>query len=181
MAQVKKTISCIAVIKDAQESDLKELAALYKSTFKKHNIFCKSDKEIISYLKEKQSSEKKNGGGFVVAKSGSKIIGGILLKKETEDPKGKHVLWKYNHLAVSPSFKGKGIGKAIINAAEDKIRQMIKSKKIRTSKIEVGVSENEKESIRFYKSLGFYVEGMQKSHYRHKETSYILGKEVSPS
>ena len=177
--QKLETKSGTVIIKDAEESELKDFISIYKSVFKKHNIFQKTDEEIFAYLKESNEKNSSIGGGYIVAKLRDKTIGGILVRKKGEDLERKHVLWIYNHVAVSSDYPGLGIGTNLMNAAEQKIKGLIKEGKIKTAKVELGVSENEKKALDFFKKHDFEIEGKSKSHYRFNELVYVLGKEIT--
>jgi len=174
--QTLQTDSGNIVIKDAEEPELNELIKIYSCVFKKHNILQKPEKEVLEYLKKSHKENKEVGGGYIVARLNNKTIGGILLRKRGQDLDGKHVLWKYNHVAVAGNYAGAGLGTALLNAAEQKIRNLIKDGK--TAKIEIRVSETEKDALDFYKKLGFEIEGKLKSHFRLNELAYAMGKEI---
>ena len=161
-------------IKQANKEDLQELIPIYKEAFTKHNIFQKSEEEILDYLED---HNQKNT--ILVAKIEEKVVGGILLRKMSEDLNGKHFVWKYNHIAVSKEYQKQGIGSALINAADEKIKEAISEKLFDTAKIEISIAESEKTTINFYKRLGFEIEGELKSHYRFNESVSCLGKEIT--
>lgn len=169
----------IVVIRGATEADLPRLLPIYTSSFKTHNIFQRTTAEILQYLKETHQKNAVVGGGYLVAVSGNKVVGGVLVRKEGEDVVGKHTIWKYNHLAVDAKYAGVGIGTALLQSADQKVRTLITSGKIKTAKVELGVSVNEKALLPFYKKCGFRVEGKLPSHYRYGELVYVLGKEIT--
>jgi len=146
----------------AKEEDLKELITIYKSAFSHHNIFEKSEAEILEYLKDRISN-------ILIAKIDGKVVGGILVRLKAEA--GTHSLWRLNHLAAAE--KGKGIGEALVKAAEEKIN----GEKKGTAKVELGVCDES--VLEFYKKLGYVEEGQLTSHYRHGELVFSLGKELS--
>lgn len=176
--QTLETSSGNVLIKDAEDSELNELIGVYKSVFKLHNIFQKTDEDILEYLKEAHKKNLKEGGGFIVAKLKEKTIGGILVRKKGCDLEGKHSLWIYNHLGLLKDCFKMGIGSALMRAADKKIKNLIKEGIIKTAKIEIGVSEEEHKDLSFFKKNGFEVEGESKSHYRLNEMVYIMGKEI---
>lgn len=177
--QQLKTTRGTVIIRDATAADLPRLIPIYTSSFRKHNIFQKTAREILRYLKETHQNNARVGGGYLVAASGSRVVGGMLVRKEGEDLVGKHTIWKYNHLAVEKPYAGLGIGTALLQSADQKVRTLITSGKIKTAKIELGVSINEKTLLPFYKKCGFRVEGKLPSHYRYGELVYVLGKEIT--
>lgn len=166
------------IIRDAAIGELEGLVEVYRAVFPVHNIFQRSEGEILKYLKDMHQENSNFGGGFIIAVMDGLAIGGILVKKESQDLEGEHFIWKFNHVGVHPEHQGKGIGRELMEAAETKIRNMIKEGKIKTAKIELGVAEGEKDSIKFYEKFDFEVEGELKSHYRAGEKAYILGKEI---
>lgn len=166
------------IIRDAKISDLKGLVNVYPSSFKKHTIFQRTPKEILKYLKDSHRKNVKLGGGYIVAKLNNKVIGGILVRKKGEDKDRKHTLWIYNHIAVLTEHSRQRIGTALMNSAEQKIKILIKKGKIRSAKVEVGISENERDTLRFYKKFDFKIEGKLKSHFRLNELVYVMGKEI---
>ena len=174
-----ETKSGIIVVKDAEEYELVVLIDVYKKAFNKHNIFQKPYEEVLEYLKTVHRKNRELGGGFIVARLEEKTIGGLLVKKNDQDIDGKHSTWKYNHMVVAHDYKKMNIGTALMNAADQKIKQLIQGKIIKTAKVEVSVSENEKDSLAFFKKFGFEEEGKLKSHYRFGELVYILGKEIT--
>lgn len=165
-------------IKDAEEQELTNLVEIYKQSFKNHNVFERSDNEILEYLKESHLVNSKMGGGYILTKTDDKIIGCILVRKLSGDLSGRHELWRYNHIAVIEDYKSKGIGSYLIKTADKKIKSRIDERKIDSVKIELGLAETEEELLEFYKKNGFELEGQLKSHYRHGEKTYLLGKEL---
>jgi len=166
------------VIKDAEIGDLPGLIPIYKKVFEKHNIFQKTEGEILVYLEESHEKNLESGGGYIIALLEGNITGGLLLKKRAEDLKGKHVLWRLNHVALDPEYSRQKIGSRLLDAVDKKIKIHIEERKYQTAKIELGVSENEKDILPFFERNGFEIEGKLKSHYRWKELAYELGREI---
>jgi len=166
------------ILREPKLSELKDLVPVYQQAFTKHNIFQRDPREILKYLQDWQERMLPKEGGFIVGVIDNKIVGGILLKKETQDLTGEHTRWKFNHLGVAKEVRGQGVGVALMNAAEEKIRKLILNKRFKTAKIEINVSESEKEILAFYKKFGFKIEGKLSSHYRWKDSVFVLGKEI---
>ncbi len=171
-----KTKHGTVVIKDGSEQDFMDLVGVYRDAFKKHNIFQKSHDEIIQYLKKKRIEVKKKSGSFIAARIGKKCVGAAFVMLEEIDSGATHSRWKLRHAAVMAGYQRMGIGRKLMEAADTRIYDCIKSKHLKTAKVEVSISEGEKESIGFYKKMGFDVEGELSHHYRHKESSHVLGK-----
>ncbi|MEA3515206.1 MAG: GNAT family N-acetyltransferase [Nanoarchaeota archaeon] len=167
------------LIEYPEAEELKQLISIYKEAFEKHNIFEKPKDEVEEYIKKSHASNVDFGGGFLVIKKKDKIIGGMLIRKTGGDLKGNHIIVKYNHVAISKEYTGKGYGKKMLEVADQKLKNLIKEQKVKSIKIELSVSENETGSLKFYQKCGFEIEGKLKSHYRFNELVYLLGKEIS--
>jgi ribosomal protein S18 acetylase RimI-like enzyme len=149
-------------IRQGKKEDLPQLIKVYKEAFKIHNIFKKSEKEIIKHWE----SSKVEPDDFVVALKDGKVVAGCLVTMQYVE---SHTLARIKHIAVAEAFRGKGIGRAIMEKAEEIIG---------TGKIEIHVAENEKIALPFYKKLGYKQEGILSDHYRKGESCYLLGKYV---
>jgi ribosomal protein S18 acetylase RimI-like enzyme len=174
-----ETLERGVIIKDAnQGEELSDLVKVYKETFSEHNRFQKQDEAILGYIIESHGHRQQHYGGYIVAMLKGKAIGGLLVKQVGQDQEGKHTIWKYNHLGVSKKHSRGGIGRALVRAADQRIKELISEGKINTAKVELGVSENEADALGFYVKCGFEIEGKLKDHYRHNELVYILGKSI---
>jgi ribosomal protein S18 acetylase RimI-like enzyme len=143
------------VIEKAVVSDLKDLIPIYKEVFKIHEIFTKSDEEILMYLE-------KNVSGFLIAKVNEKVVGGVLVRQVDEG-------WRLSHLVVADGFRDLNIGSHLLKAAEEKIG---------SGKITVHLSANEETALPFYKKNGFSVEKEEVGYYREGEKVFFLVKEI---
>jgi len=142
-------------IKIAEKNELKELVGLYK-VFEEHNIFRKSEEEVLKYLENVK-------GEFLIAKEEGKVIGALLITKKQETD--EHVLIRFKHIAVAENYRKRGIGSELLDVAE---------KRVAPGKVEIHVVESE--SLEFYKKKGYVIEGELKSHYRRGEMCFIVGK-----
>ena len=151
-------------IRKARKDELSGLILVYKQAFSKHGIFSKEPEEIIDYLENAM-------GEFIIAIDDSKqeVVAGILAVKT--EPDKDHVIARLKHFAVAQAYQGQGIGKGMIKEAERVIGK---------AKVEIHVSENEKDAIVFYEKQGYVIEGKLLNHYRDDETCYILGKSLNP-
>ncbi|MBW2995943.1 GNAT family N-acetyltransferase [Candidatus Woesearchaeota archaeon] len=140
--------------------ELKQLVKIYKEVFEIHNIFQKPEDEVVSYL-ETVGVE----GELLVAVEDDRVAGGLLVTYEEQIP--GHTRARVKHLAVTKDFQSKGVGSELLKKADEIVGK---------GKIEIHVSENEKNALDFYKRNGYEVEGQLKSHYRPGEKCYILGK-----
>lgn len=153
-------------IKTPDEDEIFELTDIYKTAFRKHNIFTKPSEEILTYLKQAASSDE-----IIIAKKAGQVIGGLLLRLSTSSD--GHKVWKINHLAIHPELRNQSAATTLLKEAEKRI-----SERSLTAKVELNVSENEKGTIPIFQKLGYEIEGKFKSHYRHGELVYALGKEL---
>ena len=150
----------MAKIKKIKKQDLGQLIAIWKEVFSVHNVFSKTEDEIRKYLKRAK-------GKILAAYDGDKVIGGCLLVVYSQTP--EHSLARIKHIGVAKEFQGKDIGSALLKKCERIVRK---------GKIELHVSENERDTIEFYEKNGYEKEGELKSHYRPGEVCYVLGKVI---
>jgi hypothetical protein len=144
-------------IREGNEQDYEKLTVLFKNFFKTHNVFQKSDEEIVSYLKDQKDK-------LLVKENNNEIQGALFLVNFGSN--STHKLWKFRHFA----FSSEETAKELLNEAENIIKELSE-----TSKIELTISETE-EGIEFYKVNGYQQEGELKNHYRQGETCFILSK-----
>ncbi len=172
-------------ITKAKKEELSGLVRVYKEGFAEHNIFKQSYDKVVEYLEITQERDEETGGGYLIARAeehlpgstqfDSEIVGGLLISKVGEGSDG-HTRWRYKHIAVAKEQRGKGIGKALIQKADEMVQQMIKEGKIKTARVEVRAAEGEKESIPFYEKSGFKLESTTEHYYRANEPMYTLMK-----
>ena len=158
-------------VRKPKEEELNDLIPIYKKVFKVHNILQAEEPRVKEYLLNKYKEE--TDLGFLVAIKDGKVAGGLLLRKVGGDE--KHWNIRLNHFATDDSFKGQGIGTALLNSVDEIV---LDKKGDRSVKIEIHVSENEKDAVEFFKKFGYNVEGKVKSHFRNGELVYFLGKEI---
>lgn len=142
-------------VEKASIDDLKELIPTYKEVFKVHDIFTKPSDEIVSYFETVVDD-------YLVAKVDGKTVGGVLVKKEDE-------AWRLKHLVVAAGYRDMDLGSSLVEAAENKIG---------SGRVVVHLSQNEEAALPFYKKMGFKVEKEVEGYYREGEKVFFLGKEI---
>ena len=147
-------------IKKIKKQDLGQLIAIWKEVFSTHNVFNKTEEDILKYLKKAK-------GKILAAYDNGKVVGGCLLVVNAQTP--EHNLARIKHVAVAKEFQGKDIGSALLKKCE---------KIVKKGKIEMHVAEHEKDTLEFYAKNGYEQEGTLKSHYRPDEACYVLGKVI---
>ncbi len=160
----------------ARKSHLPELAHVYKSSYKKHNIFSGSIGDIARYLEKVHASERLKFGGFTVAlvedkDYKNKVVGGVLVRRKLESK--SHERWHISHLAVDPNHQDKGYATDIVQGIIMDAQRMIESSPLKSIKIEVHTVT--KAGIRLFSLNGFSKEGLLKDHYRLGEECVALG------
>lgn len=73
-------------------------------------------KYMDDYLDDPETSIINKGGFILFAQADDKIIGTCAILKENNK------LYKIAYMAVDPQYRGKNIGKRLLNAAVDKVR-----------------------------------------------------------
>ena len=149
-------------IREAKEKDFENLIKLFRNFFPTHNIFQKSNEEILPYLKE-QSKENK----LIILEEKS-IRAALFLVNFGQNSEGSHKLWKFRHFA----FGSEEEASKLLEESEKVVKNSSK-----TSKIELTIAKNEK-GMEFYKSRGYKQEGKLENHYRLGETCFILSKSL---
>ena len=147
-------------IKKIKKQDLGQLIAIWKEVFPTHNVFNKTEEEILKYLKKAK-------GKVLAAYENDKIVGGCVLFAYPQIE--EHTLARIKHMGVAKEFQGKDTGSALLKKCE---------KLVKKGKIEIHVAENEKDALEFYEKNGYEKEGELKSHYRPNEACYVLGKVI---
>ena len=127
------------VVRDGTLRDLDHYIAIAKSRFPVHSIFSLTKKEIKEYLSTRQ---------MIVAERQKKIIGGNVIVVKSSS--ASHGVFRYNHLAVSKPFEKMGAGSALMRASDNYVLAIMKLNGLRTAKIELYMSENEKKAPSFF-------------------------------
>ncbi len=73
-------------------------------------------KQLSNHLEDPETSIINAGGFILFAQSGDEIIGTCAILKENNK------LYEIADMAVAPEYRGKNIGKRLLNAAVDKVR-----------------------------------------------------------
>jgi ribosomal protein S18 acetylase RimI-like enzyme len=149
-------------VRQAKKEDLKGFIEILKEVFPVHNIFTKSEEEVLKYWE----TVKAEPDDFIVAVEDGKIVGGCLVLMRSFDG---HTIARIKHLAVAKDHQAEGTGRALIEKAEEMIG---------TAKIEIHIAEGEKIVIPFYKKMGYKEEGVLSDHFRKGENCYVMGKYV---
>jgi ribosomal protein S18 acetylase RimI-like enzyme len=147
------------MIRKANEGDLMPLIKVYKEVFKVHNVFDKSEDEILEYLKQFL-------GDILVAEEDGKVVAGLVIVKKKY---AKWSLFGFKHVAVAKAYQRKGVGSELLNEAE---------KIAGKGKIEIRVAKDAEAewAVPFYEKNGYRKEGELKSHYRKGEICFVMGK-----
>jgi ribosomal protein S18 acetylase RimI-like enzyme len=145
-------------IREAKQSELRDLAAVYRDEYSSHNIFHQEEDEVLDYLRNQDVT-------YLVCVQAGAVIGGVAIveKKQTQ----RHSLFRFKHFAVRSAFHKTGVPEALLKEAE---------KAARKGKVEIHVSATETPDIEFYMANGYAIEGELSNHYRMGEKCYILAK-----
>jgi len=112
---------------------------------------------------------------FIVAQVGNAYVGYIMCKTEFGFSNFKKLGFvKKGHMvsvAVLPEFRGRGIGKAIVEEAVNGVRL----KRCDEFYLEVRCSNGE--AIRLYEGLGFVIRQRLNAYYRDGEDAYLMSRE----
>jgi ribosomal protein S18 acetylase RimI-like enzyme len=82
---------------------------------------------------------------FLVASVGSEVVGTAMAGYDG------HRGWVY-YVAVGPAYRGRGIGRSLMQNVEDRLRSL------GCPKLNLQVRASNSEAVRFYEKLGYQVE-----------------------
>lgn len=133
--------------------DVYKISSFLKKNFTIHNL--KFNKKYV----EKSLNE----GIWFLAKRNDELLGIIFLKVVKQDSRGE-----LKHLLVKEDYRGKGVGKTLLNDAI----KFARKKKLRKLTGMV-TSKNIKILKKMVKSFNFKLEGILKNHYRKNENVHI--------
>ena len=144
-------------IRLATKADLKELFRLEQLCFDAESF----SRRQINYLVSRST------GSFWVLVENEKIAGFIVLLKR----KNTSGLRIYS-VAVSPNFRGKNYGNALLEKAVE-----IATENGKTN-LYLEVSEHNQSAIQLYQKFGFQIMGKRKAYYKDGSTALQMQKEV---
>lgn len=132
--------------------DMDKVYKLYKEVSKIEGGIARFEDEVTREYVEEFIKSALDEGVFIVAEKDGSIVGeihGYKIGLRVFD----HVLSNIT-IVVSPNFQGEGIGKKIFSKFIEEGEQI---KEI--SRMELIARESNQKAIKFYKSLGFEIEG----------------------
>lgn len=133
--------------------DINKISLFLQKNFKIHNI----------RFNKKYVEKSLNEGICFLAKRNDELLGIIFLKIMKQDNRGE-----LKHLLVKEDYRGKGVGKTLLNDAI----KFARKKKLRKLTGMV-TSKNIKILKKMVKFFNFKLEGILKNHYRKNENVHI--------
>ncbi|MGM0408756.1 MAG: ribosomal protein S18-alanine N-acetyltransferase [Bacteroidota bacterium] len=144
-------------IEKAHPGDLNEIMELenqcfLSDAFSRHQFY---------YFIHKSKSE------FVVVRNHNKIIAYLIIQSRKNSRK-----YRIYSLAIAPEARGQGIGKKLLEYAEQL------AKKNHIQKITLEVSEKNESAINLYKKQGYQIEKTRAGYYADGSPAWIMVKEI---
>ena len=131
----------------ASEEDIPELAKLYLQGYEGLEEYAYTHMDdVLSYMNWLFRRDRE---GIFVAKHDGKIVGFVAGDGNWFSKREGKVVGAIHELVVSPSYRNKGIGKALM----EKVLEYFKSRGLKVAELWVG--EENHQAINFYTSLGF--------------------------
>lgn len=153
-------------IRSIQKEDVKRIVEIYAQT---DAYDAEKIKKFYSDF-YKTPNRKKTIRDFVIVDN-DKIIGFSGFAKETT---GTEDVYWLNWTAIDQEYQRKGVGKFILDHIFDRLRKL-DCRKLYV----ITTTENKyKPAVKFYKSLGFKIEGKLQDYYRKGVDSVMLGIEL---
>ncbi len=156
-------------IRKANFSDAELIADLSRETFYDTFAEFNTQEDMDKFLTEQFSKEylmeqvADQGNIFLLAYADEQPAGYVFMKESSHEALATKNVIEISRLYARTSFIGKGIGKALMNAAIDKAQQLQKDS------IWLGVWEHNHRAIDFYKKQGFE---------KFSEHDFILGNDI---
>lgn len=156
-------------IKKAGYADAALIANLSRETFYDTFAEFNTKEDMDKFLAEQFSKEylmaqvSEVGNIFLLAYSDDQPAGYVFLKESTHEALNNKNSIEISRLYAKSSFIGKGIGKALMDAAIEE------AKKLQKTVIWLGVWEHNHRAINFYKKCGFE---------KFAEQDFILGNDL---
>ena len=129
--------------------DLEELCFAERRFQKDHLLWILKNPRAATYVYE-------NGG----------VLGALMIHDE-------HVLTRVLSIGVHPRHRREGIGRALMEVAEDAARQL------RVPEVRLEVDVNNEGAIAFYKRLGYVVLERLREYYSWGDDAYAMAKPIA--
>jgi len=153
-------------IRIAQGKDIPKLLFLYQKYFPAHEIFSKSEGEILEYLYESHKENMKYGGGYFIYEFHGRIISSILLMFNSED--NGYKVWNIKHFFVDENYKNKEVDSEMISHIEGIVSSLSGAAKIKIC-LSYNKVYSKRELIEFYVKRGYVIMKGQELRYGHKD------------
>ena len=147
-------------IRAAEPADAPALVALASAVGSEPEGWLLADSRWRSVAEERRyirALRRHPDGALIVAEADGMVVGRLSIVRDPHPASG-HVADL--GLMVAASHRRRGIGRALLRAAEDWARSS------RVSKLELHVFPHNEPAIALYRKLGFREEGYRRGHYR---------------
>ena len=163
-------------VRDMEDPDVDTLVTILQHSFTKHNIFKKPAPLVRTYITNSNITFTEKGGGYIVYENQGIPEGCLLIRPIDVDVKGTHMRVNYNHLGASRGFSDEHVVCTLIEAADRKLSEYLRSQGIGTAKIQINLAPDELALHPTLEKCGFTMEGTLQDHYRFGEEVVLLGK-----
>lgn len=157
------------MIDTAQEEDGPSIVAVAAAA----GVFTPEEVACVRSIWEESRKGEVSGYHFLVAREGSEVLGFACY--------GPHPLTRGTYdlywLAVHPSARGRGVGHALLQAVEKRVRESAG----RLLLIETSGTPAYEPARRLYASCGYRVEAVVHDYYAPGDDLYLYGKMLTPS
>lgn len=150
-----------------RNAKVEDAAGVAEVLLKSYNI------NSIEEAKRAFINELKRGYRFIVAEEDNKIIG---IVSWIIHGLPKHELAELDRIAVLPTYRGRGIGKALFNALIKEANEEYKKYGYRLRKLYLLTHASNKNAHEFYEKLGMKLEAVLKNHFYDNEDEYVYSK-----
>jgi RimJ/RimL family protein N-acetyltransferase len=154
-------------IRAAEPADAPALVALASAVGSEPEGWLLADSRWRSVAEERRyirALRRHPDGALIVAEADGMVVGRLSIVRDPHPASG-HVADL--GLMVAASHRRRGIGRALLRAAEDWARSS------RVSKLELHVFPHNEPALALYEEAGYEREGFRRRHYRRPDGSYV--------
>lgn len=162
--QRRTTMSSVLTFRDATLADADAVVAITNEAFVADEFFKKKDYHQRFDLPSVIEMINTENSAFILAETTvddrTELVGSLYLHWEIKtDENGREVIGKFSAVSVPSRFGKRGIGKALVDAAERRVIGLAKQSDTASASLQMGVISQREDLFPWYSKQGFVVAG----------------------
>lgn len=162
--QRRTTMSSVLTFRDATLADADAVMAITNEAFVADEFFKKKDYHQRFDLPSVIEMINTENSAFILAETTvddrTELVGSLYLHWEIKmDENGREVIGKFSAVSVPSRFGKRGIGKALVDAAERRVIDLAKQSDTASASLQMGVISQREDLFPWYSKQGFVVAG----------------------